>query len=143
MIHIVANANDRHRIALVGGRGDAAAVERLQTLRVSERDSKAARDILNTDHYDLVLRPNVVQIVEDLTWYLDEPFGDTSAIPTYMVSKLAAEQVLISEGWKRWVRVRSHAGLAPRSRPVAAHASGREAGASVVPHGPSHDCLAP
>ena len=49
----------------------------------------------NTDHYDLVLRPNVVQIVEDLTWYLDEPFGDTSAIPTYMVSKLAAEHVKV------------------------------------------------
>jgi asparagine synthase (glutamine-hydrolysing) len=48
-----------------------------------------------TDHYDLVLRPNVVQIVEDLTWYLDEPFGDTSAIPTYMVSKLAAEHVKV------------------------------------------------
>jgi asparagine synthase (glutamine-hydrolysing) len=48
-----------------------------------------------TDHYDLVLRPDVVQVVEDLTWYLDEPFGDTSAIPTYMVSKLAAEHVKV------------------------------------------------
>ena len=48
-----------------------------------------------TDHYDLVIRPDVVQIVEDLTWYLDEPFGDTSAIPTYMVSKLAAEHVKV------------------------------------------------
>jgi len=37
----------------------------------------------------------VVKIVEDLTWYLDEPFGDTSAIPTYMVSKLAAEHVKV------------------------------------------------
>jgi asparagine synthase (glutamine-hydrolysing) len=49
----------------------------------------------NTDHYDLVLKPNVVQIVEDLTWYLDEPFGDTSAIPTFMVSKLAAGHVKV------------------------------------------------
>ncbi|HEY6360387.1 MAG TPA: asparagine synthase (glutamine-hydrolyzing) [Vicinamibacterales bacterium] len=48
-----------------------------------------------TDHYDVVLRPDVVQIVEDLTWYLDEPFGDTSAIPTYMVSQLAAEHVKV------------------------------------------------
>ena len=48
-----------------------------------------------TDHHDLVLRPDVVGIVEDLTWYLDEPFGDTSAIPTYMVSKLAAEHVKV------------------------------------------------
>jgi asparagine synthase (glutamine-hydrolysing) len=48
-----------------------------------------------TDHYELILRPDVVSIVEDLTWYLDEPFGDTSAIPTYMVSKLAAEHVKV------------------------------------------------
>jgi asparagine synthase (glutamine-hydrolysing) len=48
-----------------------------------------------TDHHDLVLRPDVVQIVEDLTWYLDEPFGDTSAIPTFMVSKLASEHVKV------------------------------------------------
>ena len=49
----------------------------------------------NTDHYDVVLKPDVVQIVEDLTWYLDEPFGDTSAIPTYMVSKLASAHVKV------------------------------------------------
>ena len=48
-----------------------------------------------TDHYDLVLRPDVVRVVEDLTWYMDEPFGDTSAIPTYMVSKLASEHVKV------------------------------------------------
>ena len=40
-------------------------------------------------------RPDVVAIVEDLTWYLGEPFGDTSAIPTYMVSKLAAAHVKV------------------------------------------------
>ena len=57
-----------------------------------------ARDVaarLGTDHHDLVVRPDVVAIVEDLTWYLDEPFGDTSAIPTYMVSKLAAAHVKV------------------------------------------------
>jgi asparagine synthase (glutamine-hydrolysing) len=48
-----------------------------------------------TDHHELILRPDVVEVVEDLTWYLDEPFGDTSAIPTYMVSKLAAEHVKV------------------------------------------------
>ena len=48
-----------------------------------------------TEHHDLVLDPDVVSIVEDLAWYLDEPFGVTSAIPTYMVSKLAAEHVKV------------------------------------------------
>ena len=57
--------------------------------------ARAVAAQFGTDHYDLVVRPDVVQIVEDLTWYLDEPFGDTSAIPTYMVSKLAAEHVKV------------------------------------------------
>ena len=48
-----------------------------------------------TDHYDLVLEPDVVPLVEDLAWYLDEPFGDISAIATYMVAKLAAEHVKV------------------------------------------------
>jgi asparagine synthase (glutamine-hydrolysing) len=57
--------------------------------------ARAVARHFGTDHYDLVLRPDVVQTVEDLTWYLDEPFGDTSAIPTYMVSKLASEHVKV------------------------------------------------
>jgi asparagine synthase (glutamine-hydrolysing) len=57
--------------------------------------ARAVATRFGTDHYDLVLRPDVVQTVEDLTWYLDEPFGDTSAIPTYMVSKLASEHVKV------------------------------------------------
>ena len=39
--------------------------------------------------------PDALEIIDDLAWYLDEPFGDASAIPTYMVSKLAAEHVTV------------------------------------------------
>ena len=57
--------------------------------------ARRVADAYGTEHHELILRPNVVEIVEDLAWYLDEPFGDTSAIPTYMVSKLAAEHVKV------------------------------------------------
>lgn len=49
-----------------------------------------------TDHRELVLEPDVFGIIDDLAWHLDEPFGDQSAIPTYMVSQLAAEHVTVA-----------------------------------------------
>ena len=48
-----------------------------------------------TDHKELVLEPDAFGILDDLAWYLDEPLGDPSVIPTYMVSKLAAESVTV------------------------------------------------
>jgi asparagine synthase (glutamine-hydrolysing) len=48
-----------------------------------------------TEHRALVLEPDVLGIIDDLAWHLDEPFGDASAVPTYMVSKLAAESVKV------------------------------------------------
>src|SRR5256886_10530543 len=48
-----------------------------------------------TEHHELVLKPDVQKVIEDLAWHLDEPFGDPSAIPTYMVSKLASEHVTV------------------------------------------------
>ncbi|MBI3894999.1 MAG: asparagine synthase (glutamine-hydrolyzing) [Acidobacteria bacterium] len=48
-----------------------------------------------TQHHELLLEPNVFEIMEDLAWHLDEPFGDSSAIPTFMVSKLASQYVKV------------------------------------------------
>src|SRR6185436_10860728 len=48
-----------------------------------------------THHREAVLEPDVLGVLDDLAWYLDEPFGDASAIPTYMVSKLAASEVTV------------------------------------------------
>jgi asparagine synthase (glutamine-hydrolysing) len=59
------------------------------------RHARKIAETFGTDHHELVLRPDVVDLAEDLAWFLDEPFGDTSAIPTYMVSKLAAEHVTV------------------------------------------------
>jgi len=57
--------------------------------------ARQVASLLGTEHHELVLEPDVVPLVEDLAWFLDEPFGDTSAIATYMVSKLAAEHVKV------------------------------------------------
>jgi len=51
---------------------------------------------LGTDHREQTLAPDVFEILDDLAWYLDEPFGDSSAIPTFMVSRMAAEEVTVA-----------------------------------------------
>ena len=48
-----------------------------------------------TDHHELVLEPDVVDLLDHLAWDFDEPFGDASAIPTYMVSRLAGQHVKV------------------------------------------------
>jgi asparagine synthase (glutamine-hydrolysing) len=49
-----------------------------------------------TDHHELVLRPDVAQLLPELVEAFDEPFADHSAIPTYLVSKLAREHVKVA-----------------------------------------------
>ena len=48
-----------------------------------------------TDHHELVLRPDAVDLLPRLVETFDEPFGDSSALPTYLVSQLAADTVKV------------------------------------------------
>lgn len=48
-----------------------------------------------TDHHELIVTPNVCHLIDDLILQFDEPFADQSAIPTYLVSKLAREHVKV------------------------------------------------
>lgn len=50
---------------------------------------------LGTQHHELVVEPDALRFVDDLAWHLDEPLGDASAIPTYLVSRLASEHVKV------------------------------------------------
>jgi asparagine synthase (glutamine-hydrolysing) len=49
-----------------------------------------------TDHHEMILEPDVVQTVEDLTSSLEEPFGDSSMLPTYYVSQMARRHVTVA-----------------------------------------------
>jgi asparagine synthase (glutamine-hydrolysing) len=48
-----------------------------------------------TDHHEFIVTPDICDVVDQLAWHFDEPFADSSAIPTYMVSKLAREHVTV------------------------------------------------
>jgi len=49
-----------------------------------------------TEHHEIVLRPDAVELFPKLIEAFDEPFGDSSALPTYLVSELAAGEVKVA-----------------------------------------------
>jgi asparagine synthase (glutamine-hydrolysing) len=49
-----------------------------------------------TDHHELVLRPDAVELLPRLVEAFDEPFADSSALPTYLVSELASGTVKVA-----------------------------------------------
>ena len=48
-----------------------------------------------TDHHEFVVKPNAIEILPKLVWHYNEPFGDSSAIPTYYVSKMTRDHVKV------------------------------------------------
>jgi asparagine synthase (glutamine-hydrolysing) len=57
--------------------------------------ARAVASRYGTIHRELVLRPDAAALLHDLALTFDEPFADSSALPTYLVSKLAAEDVKV------------------------------------------------
>ena len=50
----------------------------------------------NTEHHVEIIEPNALELAEKLVGFLDEPFGDFSIFPTYLVSKMARKHVTVS-----------------------------------------------
>jgi asparagine synthase (glutamine-hydrolysing) len=48
-----------------------------------------------TDHHEFVVRPKAYDILDQLISHFDEPFADSSAIPTWYVSQMAGEHVTV------------------------------------------------
>jgi asparagine synthase (glutamine-hydrolysing) len=57
--------------------------------------ARIAAKHFGTDHHEFVVTPEICDVVDELAWHFDEPFADSSAIPTYMVSKLARSFVTV------------------------------------------------
>src|SRR5579863_2631120 len=48
-----------------------------------------------TEHHELILEPEVVDTIQAISRSLEEPFGDSSALPTFYVSNLARKHVTV------------------------------------------------
>ena len=51
-----------------------------------------------TDHHEHTVKPSAVDVVNKLAWHYDEPFADSSAVPTYYVSWVARQHVTVALG---------------------------------------------
>jgi asparagine synthase (glutamine-hydrolysing) len=78
--------------------------ERVNTFSIGFEESsfdeleqaRLVADRYGTDHHELVLRPDAVELLPRLVEAFDEPFADSSALPTYLVSQLAAGSVKVA-----------------------------------------------
>jgi asparagine synthase (glutamine-hydrolysing) len=59
-------------------------------------DARAVAQRYGTRHEELVLRPDAALLLPILADAFDEPFADSSALPTYLVSQLAAAHVKVA-----------------------------------------------
>jgi len=81
-----------------------------------------------TEHHEYVVTPKALEVLPKLVWHFDEPFADSSAIPTYYVSQITRQHVTVAlsgdggdenfAGYRRyaralelWTRGRGLAGL--------------------------------
>src|SRR5574337_470324 len=60
------------------------------------RYARLVAERFGTDHHELVVRPDAAAVLPKLTWHYDEPFGDSSAVPTYYVAQMTRQHVTVA-----------------------------------------------
>lgn len=58
--------------------------------------ARAVAEKFGTDHHELIVEPDLVDTVNQLTGHMEEPFGDSSMLPTYFISCLARKYVKVA-----------------------------------------------
>jgi asparagine synthase (glutamine-hydrolysing) len=57
--------------------------------------ARMAAERFKTDHTEFRVAPSALDLLDTLIWHHDGPFGDSSAVPTYIVSKLTRQHVTV------------------------------------------------
>ena len=60
--------------------------------------AKEVANYLGTNHHEEILRPDPALIVEKISHVLDQPFADSSIVPTYLLAKFARENLIVALG---------------------------------------------
>jgi asparagine synthase (glutamine-hydrolysing) len=59
-------------------------------------DARQFATKLGANHFEEIVEPHAIDLVSKLAWHYDEPFADSSAVPTYYVSKVARQHVTVA-----------------------------------------------
>jgi asparagine synthase (glutamine-hydrolysing) len=49
----------------------------------------------NTDHHEFLVTPDAIDLLPKLVWHYDQPFADSSAIPSFLVAQMTREHVKV------------------------------------------------
>ena len=79
---------------------------KVQTYSIGFRDpqyneahhAKRVANYLGTNHHEEILRPDPALVVEKISHILDQPFADSSILPTYLLAKFAREKLIVALG---------------------------------------------
>jgi asparagine synthase (glutamine-hydrolysing) len=58
--------------------------------------ARAVAERFETEHHESVVHPEAVELVERLVWHHDQPFGDSSAVPTFLLNQVARQHVTVA-----------------------------------------------
>jgi asparagine synthase (glutamine-hydrolysing) len=80
--------------------------EKVQTYSIGFRSAqfneahhaKQVANFLGTNHHEEILNPDPALVVEKIAHVLDQPFADSSVVPTYLLAKFARENLIVALG---------------------------------------------
>ncbi len=58
--------------------------------------ARSVAERYGTAHHEEVVHPNAVELIETLVHHHDQPFGDSSAVPTYLLSEITRRAVTVA-----------------------------------------------
>ncbi len=59
------------------------------------RYARLVAERYGTDHHEQVVTPSALDVLPELTWHFDEPFADSSAIPSFYVARMSRDHVAV------------------------------------------------
>ena len=58
--------------------------------------AKIVADRFSTEHHEFIVKPDIIEVLPQLVWHYNEPFGDSSMVPTYYVARETKKYVTVA-----------------------------------------------